>query len=78
MYCGIFRSQVRLKCWDDLRSRSTAFVTTAKAMAMLLEDAVGGPFDPADQDWADLAELAGYKQEVWERLLAERDGSEKC
>jgi len=50
---------------------------TANAMAMILEDAAGGPFEPTDQDWADLAELAGYKPEIWERLLADRDGSEK-
>ena len=37
---------------------------TAKAMAMLLEDAAGGPYDPTEQDWADLAALAGYKGEL--------------
>lgn len=47
---------------------------TAKAMATLLEDAAGGPFEPTDQDWADLAQLAGYKPEVWEQLLAESRG----
>jgi hypothetical protein len=44
---------------------------TAKAMSNLLEDAAGGPFDLTEQDWADLAQLAGYKPEEWERLLAE-------
>ena len=44
---------------------------TAKYMATLLEDAAGGPYDPTEQDWADLAQLVGYKPEVWEKLLAE-------
>lgn len=44
---------------------------TAKAMSNLVEDAAGGPFDLTEQDWADLAQLAGYKPEVWEKLLAE-------
>lgn len=34
-------------------------------------DAASGPYDPTEQDWADLAQLAGYKPEVWEQLLAE-------
>jgi hypothetical protein len=50
---------------------------TAKAMATLVEDAAGGPFDLTEQDWADLAKLAGYKQEEWERLLAESKGLAK-
>ena len=48
---------------------------TAKAMATLVEDAAGGPFDLTEQDWVDLAQLAGYKPEVWERLLAESNGA---
>ena len=36
---------------------------TAKAMAMLLEDAAGGPYNPTEQDWIDLAALAGIKFE---------------
>lgn len=36
---------------------------TAKAMAMLLEDAAGGPYGPTEQDWADLAALGGFRQE---------------
>lgn len=44
---------------------------TAKMLAILMEDAAGGPFDLTEQDWADLAKLAGYKPEVWEQLLAE-------
>ena len=44
---------------------------------MFLADSSGGPLDLTDQDWADLAELAGYKPEILERLLADRDGSEK-
>lgn len=47
---------------------------TAKAMSNLLDDAAGGPYDPTEQDWADLAQLAGYKPEEWERLLAESRG----
>lgn len=50
---------------------------TAKAMATLVEDAAGGPFDLTEQDWADLAKLAGYKPEEWERLLAESKGLAK-
>lgn len=50
---------------------------TAKALALLLEEAAGRSFEPTDQDWADLAELAGYKPEIWEKLLADRDASEK-
>lgn len=34
---------------------------TAKAMVMLLENAAGGPYDPTEQDWQDLAALAEYK-----------------
>lgn len=34
---------------------------TAKATAMLLDDAGGGPYGPTEQDWIDLAALAGYK-----------------
>ena len=36
---------------------------TAKAMLILLEDAAGGPYDPTEQDWIDLAALAGIKLE---------------
>ena len=36
---------------------------TAKTMVMLLEDAAGGPYYPTDQDWIDLAGLAGIKLE---------------
>ncbi|MDP2770545.1 MAG: hypothetical protein Q8O81_12020 [Giesbergeria sp.] len=50
---------------------------TAKAGAMLIEDAAGGPFDLTEQDWADLAKLACYKPEEWERLLAESKGLAK-
>lgn len=50
---------------------------TAKAMTVLLEDAAGGPYEPTDQDWADLAQLAGYKPEEMERLLAKIKGLEK-
>jgi hypothetical protein len=50
---------------------------TAKAMSNLLDDAAGGPYDPTEQDWADLAQLAGYKPEVWEQLLAESKGLAK-
>lgn len=50
---------------------------TAKAMSNLLDDAAGGPYDPTEQDWADLAQLAGYTPEVWEQLLAESRGLEK-
>jgi hypothetical protein len=32
---------------------------TAKAMATLLEDAAGGPYDPTEQDWEDLLTRAG-------------------
>jgi len=32
---------------------------TAKAMATLLEDAAGGPYDPTEQDWLDLAAQVG-------------------
>jgi hypothetical protein len=49
---------------------------TAKAMATLLDDAGGGPYDPTDLDWAHLGQLAGYKPEVWEQLLAESRGLE--
>ena len=36
---------------------------TLKAMTTLLEDAAGGPYDPTEQDWLDLAALAGTKLE---------------
>ena len=55
--------------FDGLRHNETA-----KAMAILLEDAAGGPFEPTDQDWADLAKLAGYPAEEWERQLAASKG----
>ncbi len=44
---------------------------TAKAMSNLLDDAAGGPYDPTEEDWADLAQLAGYKPDEWEQLLAD-------
>ena len=50
---------------------------TAKAMSALVEDAAGGPFDLTEQDWADLAKLAGYKPQEWERLLAKSKGLAK-
>ncbi len=34
---------------------------TAKAMALLLDDAAGEPCDPTEQDWIDMAALAGYQ-----------------
>jgi hypothetical protein len=34
---------------------------TAKARTVLLDDAGGGPYDLSEQDWIDLAALAGYK-----------------
>ena len=46
---------------------------TAKAMSNLLEDAAAGPFDLTEQDWADLAKLAGYKPEVREQPTAQLD-----
>lgn len=58
--------------FDDLYHNATA-----KAMTNLVEDAAGGPFDLTEQDWADLAKLADYKPEEWERLLAESKGLEK-
>ncbi len=40
--------------FDDFRHNETA-----KAMATLLEDAAGGPYDPTEQDFLDLAARAG-------------------
>jgi len=50
---------------------------TAKMLAVLMEDAAGEPFDLTEQDWANLAKLAGYKPEEWARLLAESRGLAK-
>jgi hypothetical protein len=58
--------------FDDFRHNETA-----KAMSNLLDDAAGGPYNPTEKDWADLAQLAGYKPDEWERLLATSKGLAK-
>lgn len=51
---------------------------SAKAMSVLLQDAAGGPYDDlTDQDWVDLADLAGYKPEDMARLMEERESTPK-
>lgn len=46
--------------FDDFRHNETA-----KAMVTLLEDAVGGPYEPTEQDWVDLATRAGISLDYY-------------